>query len=284
MATQPQDNAGGRQGIDMAQGPALSDEPPIPQTVRQLAGGRSLELVWRNSLGGLTYRASGSGSGETVYVKWTPATSGLDLVDEATRMRWAADHVSVPRVIDAGENSAGSWLMTGALDGDSAVSERWKADPSRAVTAIGEGIRIFHESLPVEDCPFSWSAEDRLRVALARAGSGPLDRSGWHRDHEGLTDAEARRRVAEVPTVEKLVVCHGDTCAPNTNIGEDGRWIGVVDLGQMGIADRWADIAVALWSTNWNYGPGWERQLLDAYGVEPDHERMSYYRLLWDIG
>jgi kanamycin kinase len=52
----------------------------------------------------------------------------------------------------------------------------------------------------------------------------------------------------------------------------------------MGIADRWADLAVATWSTTWNYGPGWEQELLAAYGVDPDPVRTDYYRLLWDLG
>lgn len=32
----------------------------------------------------------------------------------------------------------------------------------------------------------------------------------------------------------------------------------------LGVADRWADLAVATWSTTWNYGPGWEEPVLDA--------------------
>ena len=35
-------------------------------------------------------------------------------------------------------------------------------------------------------------------------------------------------------------------------------------------------------STEWNYGPGWEGVLVDAYGVEPDLERMAFYRDLWN--
>lgn len=54
------------------------------------------------------------------------------------------------------------------------------------------------------------------------------------------------------------------------------------DLGTLGVADRWADIAVAAMSTEWNYGPGWEDALIEAYGVDPDRERLSYYRELWN--
>jgi len=41
-------------------------------------------------------------------------------------------------------------------------------------------------------------------------------------------------------------------------------------LGALGVADRWADLAVATWSLEWNYGPGWQSVLLEAYGVESD--------------
>ena len=64
----------------------------------------------------------------------------------------------------------------------------------------------------------------------------------------------------------------------------NGRWSGHVDLGDLGVADRWADLAIATWSTGWNYGPGWERLLLDAYGIKPGAERIRYYRLLWELG
>jgi hypothetical protein len=55
-------------------------------------------------------------------------------------------------------------------------------------------------------------------------------------------------------------------------------------VNELGVADRWADLAIATWSTTWNYGPGWETALLDAYGIAPDPDRTRYYRLLWDLG
>lgn len=53
---------------------------------------------------------------------------------------------------------------------------------------------------------------------------------------------------------------------------------GHVDLGDLGVADRWADLAVATLSLSWNYGGEWEQELLDAYGVDPDRERVEHYR------
>ena len=67
-------------------------------------------------------------------------------------------------------------------------------------------------------------------------------------------------------------------------LGWAGVFSGHVDLGSLGVGDRWADLAVVTWSAVWNYGPAWESVLLRAYGVDPDPERIAYYRLLWDLG
>lgn len=253
-----------------------------PAAVAEVAAGRVTRLVWENEAGGLTYEA-GAGP-DRCFVKWTPPASGIDLDKEAVRLGWAAPFTPVPRLLSQGRDAAGSWIVTAALPGHSAVDARWKAEPRIAVTAIGEGLRAMHDALPVAACPFSWTVEDRLAETRVRAGDGRIDPARWHEDHQPLGISRALELLADIPAVDHLVVCHGDSCAPNTLLGGDGRWSGHVDLGELGVADRWADLAVATWSTQWNYGPGWDRLLLDAYGVLPDRERTRYYRLLWDLG
>ena len=259
----------------------MSDKP-VPAPVAAVAAGRPAREVWENSLGGRTFEV-GSGT-DRCFVKWTPAASGISLADEAARMAWARAFTPVPRVIGQSADEAGSWLVTSALPGQSAVMPRWQADPATAVAAIGEGLRAMHEALPVRDCPFSWMAADRLAEACGRARQGLLDPADWHEEHQPLSTRRALDLVADIPPADRLVVCHGDACAPNTLITDDGRWSGHVDLGDLGVADRWADLAIATWSAEWNYGPGWERPLLDAYGIRPDPDRTRYYRLLWDLG
>jgi len=177
------------------------------------------------------------------YVKVYPDHCAALLVAEADRLRWAAAFTAVPRVLSTGPG----WLHTAAVPGRSAVDPRWVARPDVAARAIGAGLRRLHDALPVDGCPFG--------------------RPSWV-----PADAPAGR----------LVVCHGDACAPNTLIGDDGRCSGHVDLGDLGVADRWADLAVATMSLAWNYPSVDEAELLDAYGVSPDHERIAYYRQRWD--
>ncbi|NUR26639.1 MAG: aminoglycoside 3'-phosphotransferase [Catenulispora sp.] len=264
--------------------PSFSSVPPpdhpVPAPIREAARGLAVHPVWANELGGATFRL-GTGP-DARYAKWVPTGVDLDLAAEAARMRWAGMFVTVPRVLELDSSDEGSWLITAALDGEMAVADRWKQDPATAVRVIGEALRTFHDTLRVEECPFSASAEERVAEA-ERNADRRADRT-LHPDYAHLTPAQALKRVADVPPVDKLVVCHGDTCAPNTLLTADGRFAGHVDLGELGVADRWSDLAIATWSTTWNYGSGWQEPLLDAYGVAPDPERTEYYRLLWEVG
>ena len=263
----------------MIAGPPDSDVV-VPSVVLDLADGRDVRAVWLNQLGGLTFEI-GVGA-DRCFAKWAPIGTGLDLAGEAARMAWARPFSSVPEVLAVGESPAGAWLATVPLPGESAVAKRWKQEPAIAVAAIGAGLRYLHDHAPTESCPYSWSAQDRLVTAQQRAADGLTDPDDWHACHRHLTVRDALAILEHPPPVDRLVVCHGDACAPNSII-DAGTWSGHVDLGSLGVADRWADLAIATWSTEWNYGPGWERALLDAYGVEIDVERTAYYRLLWDM-
>ena len=230
----------------------------VPASVRALARGADLEPVWKNELGGVTFRAS-----DGRHIKHGPRNRETTFAAEAERLAWAGEWLTVPRVVDLGGDESHEWLVTETIPGESAVAPRWIADPATAVRAIGEGLRALHEALPVIECPFDWSVPARVANAAGRGIRLPGS-------------------LTEAPPIDRLVVCHADACCPNTLIDEDGRWSGHVDLGALGVADRWADLAVATMSTAWNYGPGWEADLLAAYGIEPDLERMDYYRKLWN--
>jgi kanamycin kinase len=239
-----------------------SDDVQVPAAIRRLSGGQRLAPVWQNLLGGLTFQLDVGPHRR--FAKWAPAGSGLDLAAEVVRLRWAVAFTPVPQVIDHGSDREGTWTLLTGLPGDNAVSDRWKRHPEIAVRATGQGLRALHDRLPVDRCPFSWSVSDRLGAA-------------------GVTPRHLPAGLGEPPPIDKLVVCHGDPCVPNTMIDSDGKWSGHVDLSVLGTADRWADIAVATWSTEWNYGPGWEPTFLDAYGVEADTARTAFYRDLWDL-
>ena len=189
------------------------------------------------------------------YVKWNPRSSGIDLNRERVRLNWLESRHPAPVVLDYGEDADAQWMLTLALPARSVVQRDRSVPPEVAVPAIAHGLLALH-TLSVDDFP------DELRLA------------SW-----------ANREPPELgpkPVIDESVVVHGDACAPNTLIGADNTWAGHVDLGDLTVGDRWADLAVASMSLEWNYSPPLEELFWNTYGVQPDKERISYYRALWE--
>jgi len=230
----------------------------------------------------LTYRLS-KGSGEARYLKLAQVGGFPRLEDEADRMKWAYDYLPVPKVIEQGADGYVSWLITDALPGLDATDPSLTAAPESLVRVLAQGLRAFHE-VPVENCPFDFRLDRALDHARDRLEEGRIDPArDFHPEFSHLSAQEAIEHLHRTrPDSERTVVCHGDYCFPNVLI-VGGVATGFVDLGELGVADRWWDLAVASWSVTWNLGPGYEDLFLEAYGLERDHDRIEFFRLLYDV-
>lgn len=182
--------------------------------------------------------------------------SSIDLGREHYRLEWIAQRHPAPKVLARDEDEVAQWMVTAALPGDCAVGDAWRARRSEAIAAIASGLRAIH-AIPVDDFPSMW-----------------------------VEDSWVSRRPASLgnpPRVDQIVVVHGDACAPHTLIDDAGAWVGHVDFGDLSIGDRWADLAIASLSLDWNFGEGHQEEFFDAYGVTRDDERIDYYRRLWHL-
>ena len=233
----------------LAQLHALGDDP-VPDVVRRLAGTGPPRLEWRNELGGLTFRLGDR------FLKWNPRTTGIDLARERDRLEWLAARHPAPRVLEFGEDTHAQWLVTTAVPGGCAVGDEWRARRPEAIAAIARGLRAIH-AVPTDDFPDGWT--EAVWVGRQPASIGPR------------------------PPILDPVLVHGDACAPNTLISAGGAWTGNVDFGDLAVGDRWADLAIASLSLDWNFGEGHQQELFDAYGIEPDEERIRWYRALWEL-
>lgn len=254
---------------------------PIPRGLLDRFSGWSWEVAWSHVADATVWQLTGP-DGETRYLKLRVGRRQGQLTDERDRLVWAHGRLPVPRPLDHGIADGMEWLLLSGLPGRDATHPDLTGDQATLVGLLAQGLHAFHDVDP-RDCPFDFRLDTALDRARHRVEEGLVVPEDLHREHQHLTPADVLARlVDERPRTEDVVVCHGDYCLPNVLI-QGGQVVGYLDLGDLGLADRWWDLAVATWSVTWNLGPGWEDLFLEAYGVAPDHERVAYYRLLYDI-
>jgi kanamycin kinase len=198
-------------------------------------------------------------------------------------MVWAVAYLPVPVVVAVEKLGDTTVLLTEALPGHDATQSVWRSDLPALVRALGRGLRTFHEAVGEEWCPFRFDHARALAHVEERVRSDDIDPAGFHDEHAHLTPAAALAELESLaPDDQDLVVCHGDYCAPNVLL-QDSRVTGFVDLGELGAADRWWDIAVGAWSVGWNFGEELEPLFYESYGIVPDPARIRFFRLLYDL-
>jgi len=208
----------------------------------------------------------------------TPAYPTLE--SEAERMVWAAAYLPVPAVVTIDQVECSTVLITESLPGHDATDAKWRGDLPGLVTAFAQGLAAFHRSVGDEWCPFRFDIGRALEHVHRRLHAGLINPATFHDQFQHLSAASAVALLEDTaPEHEDLVVCHGDYCPPNALL-TNGKVTGFVDLGELGVADRWWDIAVGAWSSGWNFGAEYEQLFYESYGVEPDPDRIAFYRLL----
>lgn len=145
-------------------------------------------------------------------------------------------------------------------------------------------VKALHE-VPLVDCPFERRVDDVVRQAadVVRRGAVEPDflTDEWRLVPSERLLAGLYGELDEVRAKADLVVCHGDACLPNFLFDpETLECTGMIDVGRLGIADRYADLALlkAQIEDEWAVDA---TGFLKSYGlVEPDGQRLRFYRLL----
>ncbi|WP_422012844.1 APH(3') family aminoglycoside O-phosphotransferase [Roseateles sp.] len=269
------------------------DEREVPTHAPALPAGLAARLTghdWHRNLvgeaGASVFRLQCPGTPD-LYLKHGRGTVAQDLVDELARLRWLAsvDAQGLPSVpaVEHFEYSGGdAWLLTRALPGRTAY--QWLTDaPDRSigiVRALAAALRAWH-ALPAPSCPFNADHHLRLAQARRRLDAGLVDADDFDADRAGWTPQDVWNAMADLlPLKAERVVTHGDFSLDNLLLDEQGRVTGLIDLGRVGIADPYQDLAV-LWNCLAEFGEALQQELFIACGLaRPDENRLHFHLYL----
>lgn len=256
-----------------------------PSLLPALPLGREWLAVSHGESGDSVYRRSDGGA----FAKLSQGRGASALEAERRRVEWLSRFkLGSPEVLDWRAGEEGACLVTSAivgvpasdLDGDQLL---------QAWPSIAARIGALH-ALAIEDCPF----ERGLSTMLARAADvvargavnpdflPPEQREVVPADLLLVLEAQREQRLAE--EMRDRVICHGDACMPNFMVDPATlRCTGMIDLGRLGTADRYVDLALMLA----NAGESWSgpeqaeaafASLFEVLGLQrPDRQRLDFY-------
>ncbi|MER0485023.1 APH(3'') family aminoglycoside O-phosphotransferase [Streptomyces sp. Edi2] len=264
-------------------------EHPGPQTVSSvLLGAGGGDGDW------LPVTAGESGAGvfrsadAARYAKCVPAADAVDLKAERDRIAWLGDRgIPGPRVLDWRSGNAGACLVTSAVPGVPA-DQVSAVDLRVAWERIADAVRRLHE-VPVGECPFRRGLDGMVAVARDVVTREAVNPEFLPVEQQHTPAAEllarlvaqvARRREQEAADT---VVCHGDLCLPNIILDPQTLNVsGFIDLGRLGLADRYADLALLLANARETWPNEEQARAADVafaekYGITLDHDRLRFY-------
>jgi streptomycin 3"-kinase len=190
-------------------------------------------------------------------------------------------------VLDWHETDAGACLITRAVLGVPA-SELDAPALQRAWPSIVVAVRALHD-LATDRCPFDRTLSQMMPLARAsvaedRVVVGFLPEALQRTPPTQILDqieTELPVRLAQERT--QLVVCHGDLCLPNILVDPaTGQVTALIDLGRVGTADPYGDIALLLATARHTWSDEAmarraDQEFSEIYGTELDAERQDFY-------
>ncbi|MCE4553589.1 APH(3') family aminoglycoside O-phosphotransferase [Pelomonas cellulosilytica] len=254
--------------------------PALPPSLAALADAR-----WRRDLvgeaGAAVYRVQRRGQPD-LYLKQARGEAAQALVDELARLQWLADFMPTAPLRHFEFYGRKAWLLTQAVPGRTAYEWLQQA-PERTlqiVAALVDALLRLH-ALPAAQCPFQSTLEGRLAQAHARLEAGLIDVDDFDDVRAGWTANDVWRALQRLsPEAIDPVVTHGDYSLDNILLDERLQLTGLIDVGRLGVADRYQDLAI-LWNCLGEFGPQAQQALFPAYGIpKPDRRRLDFYLCL----
>jgi aminoglycoside 3'-phosphotransferase-1 len=234
--------------------------------------------------GGAVYRLHGKPGAPDLYLKHGKHRVADDIDAEAARLRWLAEYLPVPRVVQFERASHEAWLLMTAIPGLSAyqVMEAHPESRSAVVDALAAFLRRLHAISPAA-CPFTSDLAQRLSLARARIDAGLVDADDFDEEREGWSAQQVWDAMQALPPLDPdPVVSHGDYSLDNLLL-RDGEVVGCIDAGRVGVADRYRDLAI-MWNCLGEFGAPLQERFMRSYGIaDIDQGKLTLHLLLDEL-
>lgn len=251
----------------------------------KLPGKLAWQTVSTGESGDKVYRRSDG----VAYAKVATGVRIEALQAEYLRTEWLASQgVGSAQVLEWIKSDTEGCLVTSCVPGIPA-GELSPDDLLRAWPSIAEKVFQLHR-LSTESCPFERRLSSVMQTAADVVGRQAVNREFLQEADQDipfdqlLDSLQSQLSLRLMQERSDLVVCHGDACMPNIMVDPVTlQCKGFIDLGRLGIADRYQDLALLIGNTRETWVD--ERQAEKALDILwsthkisfADSERLSFY-------
>lgn len=232
--------------------------------------------------GGAVFRLHGKADSPDYYLKHGVDTVADDITNEMTRLCWLAGRMPVPSIVHFVRTPMEAWLLMEALPGKTAYQMLEASDDNHLaiVDALAAFLRRLH-AIPARECPFNSDHSYRLTRARARIEAGLVDVYDFDDERKGWTAGQVWDAIQSLhPFAPDPVVTHGDFSLDNL-LMQNGEVVGCIDVGRLGIADRYQDLAT-IWNGLGEFDSSLQQRHWQQYGIPNVDARKLEFHLLLD--
>lgn len=216
--------------------------------------------------------------------------------NESAIAKWIGNQIPIPTILEYCVVNGMSYTLMTKIDGKMLCSVEYLGQPEKLINLAAQGLKQLWK-IDVKDCQYQASRlNERLKNAEYNVLHNLVDLYNVEPETFGpngfANPKELLNWLKNNRPDEDIVLTHGDYCLPNIFVKEN-EISGFIDIGKMGPADRWQDIAIAIRSLKHNFDGKYTdgkkifnfkpQMFLDALGVDFDNQKYKYYFLLDEL-
>lgn len=213
-----------------------------------------------------------------------------EVLEEGKNLIWLKNQIAVPKVYDLGCEYGYYYIIMEKLSGTMFQELFLKYPLETIVKQYALLIKQFHQ-IDYIGLPYNHSLESKLKAVKENVQTNKVKEQYFEREFKHLHANQMYELLLQNQIIEEdLVLCHGDVCMPN--IMMNGLALsGFIDVMNMGVCDRYLDIAIALRTLRYNfelYGYVFTKDYQDlfckTYGIsECNQQKILFYILLDEL-
>jgi aminoglycoside phosphotransferase len=217
----------------------------------------------------------------TRYLKVSRHDAQFTVKTDYERLNWLSGKIAVPEILAYEESQNYQFLLMSEIAGIHPFHDALGWSPQERIGLLAKASRQFH-AIPIDHCPFRQSIDEQLAAAKHNVDTGRIRTDLFDPPYQGRDPANLYEELALLkPKTQDWAMTHGDLYPLNIRTdAQTHELLGFIDVGGAALADPYTDFAPIANAIHWHFGKAWISYFFEAFGIEPNWDKLQFFQLL----